>query len=266
MCGRYGLNVNANDLATVYRAIGEDIDGWTPQYSIAPSNTVPILLALPGDPDRDDPRAVPTRPAAPAAVPAAENAVRILEPARWGFRPAWANESGPRPINARLETVASNGMFRASFRAHRAIVPMTGYYEWTPGRGKTKIPHWIHGDAGLLHAAGVTATTTTDGVATTTVAIITTTGTDRAGEIHDRMPVFLTPEILDEWLAPGSLDPTEAEGLVHLAGEQARQIAATLDSHRVDPRVNSVARIDPSDSTLISPADPALIAPVQTLF
>ncbi|MCI1747130.1 MAG: SOS response-associated peptidase [Acidipropionibacterium sp.] len=195
MCGRYGLNVNANDLATVYRAIGEDIDGWTPQYSIAPSTTVPILLALPGDPDQDDPRAAPPRPAAPAAVPAAENAVRILEPARWGFRPAWANESGPRPINARLETVASNGMFRASFRAHRAIVPMTGYYEWTPGRGKTKIPHWIHGDAGLLHAAGVTATTTTDGVATTTVAIITTTGTDRAGEIHDRMPVFLTPEI-----------------------------------------------------------------------
>lgn len=257
MCGRYGLNVGGADLAQAYQAIGEDIGGWTPQYSIAPTTTVPILFALPADSDQDGSPAAPAVPVGPAAARAASS-VRALEPARWGFRPLWATEPGPRPINARLETVATNGMFRASFRAHRVIVPMTGYYEWTPGRAGTKIPHWIHGDGTLLNAAGLTATTTTEGASTTTVAIITTTGTDRAGEIHDRMPVFLTEEILDEWLVPGTLDPTETMGLVRLAGEQARRIATSLNSHLVDPRINSVRRIDP--------ADPTLIDPVQTLF
>ncbi len=239
MCGRYGLSVGSADLARAYHAVGDDIAGWSPQYSIAPSTVVPILVPRPeGDGSADPP------------------GTRALEPARWGFRPSWAARSGPRPINARLETVSTNGLFRTAFRSHRAVVPMTGYYEWTPGPGRTKIPHWIHADGRLLSAAAVTADSPDDGLRT--VAIVTTTGSDRAGEIHDRMPVFLADEALDEWLQPGRLDPTGAEGLVHLAAEQARRIAGRLDSRQVDPRVNSVRRIDP--------ADPSLIDPVPTLF
>lgn len=244
MCGRYGLNVGATDLMRVYQAIGRDIEGWTPTYSVAPSTTIPILIAVP----EEAPHEIEPETREPAAA-------RALEPATWGFRPFWAKAGGPRPINARLETVATNGMFRTSFRSHRAIVPMTGYFEWTPSKAKTKIPHWIHADGQLLNAAAITSTTSTEGVSTTTTAIITTTGTDRAGEIHDRMPVFLAEDALDEWLDPEKLDLDQAEGLVQLAGAQAEQIATTLDSYRVDPRVNNVRRIDPSDPTLIEPAE-----------
>lgn len=251
MCGRYGLNVDANDLMRVYQAIGRDIEEWTPRYSVAPSNTVPILIALPGE----LPTEIPA-PQEPAAARTREPAVaRALEPAVWGFRPFWAKEGRPRPINARLETVATNGMFRSSFRAHRAIVPMTGYYEWTPGPGRTKIPHWIHADGALLHAAAVTTSGRSEEGEARTVAIVTTTGTDRAGEIHDRMPVFMTADCLDDWLAPGKLEPQEGEELVHLAADQARRVASSLSSYRVSPRVNSVARIDPHDPTLIDPAE-----------
>lgn len=55
---------------------------------------------------------------------------RTLESARWGFKPSWAKDMGPQPINARFETGASNGMFRAAFASSRGKVPMSGYYEW----------------------------------------------------------------------------------------------------------------------------------------
>ena len=55
---------------------------------------------------------------------------RTVEFARWGFKPAWAKEMGPRPIKARFETAHTNGMFRAGFASSRAVVPMTGYFEW----------------------------------------------------------------------------------------------------------------------------------------
>lgn len=36
-----------------------------------------------------------------------------------------------------------------------------------------------------------------------TSTIITRTGEDSAGEVHDRMPVFLTPVARGAWLKPG---------------------------------------------------------------
>lgn len=38
-----------------------------------------------------------------------------------GLWPSWTKERGPRPINARLETAASNGMFRSAFASARAL-------------------------------------------------------------------------------------------------------------------------------------------------
>ncbi|AXE37394.1 Putative SOS response-associated peptidase YedK [Acidipropionibacterium virtanenii] len=239
MCGRYGLSLGAEDLARVYQAIGDDIDGWTPHYSVAPSTTIPVLRARP-DEDAGSP-----------------DGIRVLEPARWGFKPSWAKEKGPRPINARLETVATNGMFRNAMRSARCVVPMTGYYEWTEEGGK-KVPHWIHADGRLLNAVSVAAASRTDDGWLVTVAIVTTTATDSAGQVHDRMPVFLDEDDLDEWLTPGKLDETGVNGLVSLAGEDAARIAGHLDTYRVDPRVNNVRRIDPSA--------PDLIEPVEDLF
>lgn len=36
--------------------------------------------------------------------------------------------------------------------------------------------------------------------------VITRTGQDSAGEVHDRMPVFLTSDVWSDWLNPDKLD------------------------------------------------------------
>ena len=42
----------------------------------------------------------------------------------WGFVPSWADDfdEGPRPINARAETVDENNLCRLSFEKRRALV------------------------------------------------------------------------------------------------------------------------------------------------
>ena len=68
-----------------------------------------------------------------------------LEPVMWGLLPRWAKEGekGPRPINARAETVATNKLFAPLLRTKRCLVPCDGYYEWkTVPTGKQ--PYLIH--------------------------------------------------------------------------------------------------------------------------
>ena len=39
--------------------------------------------------------------------------------------------------------------------------------------------------------------------------IITRSARDVSGEIHDRMPVFLTPDVWEQWLRPAKISDTE---------------------------------------------------------
>ena len=73
-----------------------------------------------------------------------------------GLKPGWAKPGGPAAINARLESVAGNGMFRSAFASQRCLVPMAGYYEWQQMEDG-KQPDFIHGDGEVLAADGVYA-------------------------------------------------------------------------------------------------------------
>ncbi|WP_373688605.1 SOS response-associated peptidase family protein [Cutibacterium modestum] len=52
----------------------------------------------------------------------------IFLPRGVGFLTRLAKESEPRPINARFETVAGDGIFRAAMASRQCIVPMTGVF------------------------------------------------------------------------------------------------------------------------------------------
>ena len=233
MCGRYVLEVDAEGLLRSYAAQPAAAFDWDPAFSIAPRTTAPVVRE---HCDEDG------------------QLRRTIERARWGFHPAWAKDKGPRPLNARFETAASTGMFRAAFASSRAVVPMSGYFEWV-ARSDGKQPYYVHAaDGQQLHAAGLTtATRTEDGGWDVTFTVITREARDAAGEVHDRMPAFLDEALLGEWLAPGALDAPQREQLHGVLGAVSEEVASTLVTHPVSRAVNNVRTLDRTDPSLIAP-------------
>ncbi|WP_152351525.1 SOS response-associated peptidase [Brachybacterium subflavum] len=237
MCGRFVLDYDEAGLLHAYvatKADREDPD-WSPVFSIAPSTLVPVVRE-----HFDDEGELQ----------------RTLEPARWGLRPSWAKEKGPRPINARFETVTSNGMFKGSFTSQRVVVPMSGYYEWVEQEDGTKQPYYVHPEkGGLLNAAGLAAARKEGEDWQVTFTIITREAKDAAGDVHDRMPAYLPDEKLGEWLAPGKLDDDEKADLHQGLGEVSEEIAKTLVTYPVDRQVNNARKVDRTDPSLIEPVE-----------
>lgn len=135
---------------------------------------------------------------------------RQVTPLAWGLLPFWAKAKGlqGKTINARIETVAEKNAFRAAFKKRRCIIPMAGYYEWSanPEDGK-KDPWFIHAKGPLL-AAGLwedTSPLLPDGNLGT-FTIITGDSSGVSADIHDRMPVWLQPGQIDDWMAAGADD------------------------------------------------------------
>jgi putative SOS response-associated peptidase YedK len=160
-------------------------------------------------------------------------------------------------FNARIESLATNGLWKGAFASSRCIVPMLGYYEWEDrveyGK-KVKQPHFIHGQASTLAAAGIYTARKVDDEWVISTAIITREARDASGEIHDRMPVFLTPAVYEEWLSPHKLaDDAEKEHVLSLLAGVSDQMAATITTHTVDRRVNNSRTVIPNDKTLIDP-------------
>lgn len=62
---------------------------------------------------------------------------RSLDPIKWGFVPNWCREPKPklRPINAKVETVATSCMFAEAYERRRCIVPVDGFFEWRALKG-----------------------------------------------------------------------------------------------------------------------------------
>ncbi|WP_263310291.1 SOS response-associated peptidase [Brachybacterium atlanticum] len=181
---------------------------------------------------------------------------RRLELARWGLHPAWAKDKGPRPMNARMETIATNGMFRGPFSSGRAIVPMTSYYEWVEADDGGKDPYVIrHPEGKLLNAAGLTAARKAeDGEYwDVTFSIVTREARDAGGEVHDRMPVFLADEAVGEWLAPGKLEPERKDSLLAMINDVSTTVAAELETYAVDRKVNNVRTLDRTNPSLVEP-------------
>ena len=105
---------------------------WPANYNVAPTQDVPVAASRGGQ--------------------------RSIETVRWGMVAPYAKEFGGKPtINARIETVATNGMFKGPFREHRVVVAALGYYEWQD-REDGKQPYFIHLPGEPLALAGIVRT------------------------------------------------------------------------------------------------------------
>ncbi|MFT4284586.1 MAG: SOS response-associated peptidase family protein, partial [Protaetiibacter sp.] len=184
--------------------------------------------------------------------------LRELELAMWDWPKPPGRPSGAPIINARLEKLAER-FWVGAFSNSRALVPMSGYVEWTGEKGD-KQPHYLHGD-GLLAAAALTWTVDVDGRRQRVFVVVTREARDASGEVHDRMPAFLEEDLWDQWLSPEPLTvqgrPEEsarrrAELLEQLEASSAA-IASTIRTRLVDRRINNSRTVDPYDPTIIDP-------------
>ena len=156
---------------------------------------------------------------------------RVLLPATWGYV-----ASGRPLINVRGEQVGSGAGFREAFRSRRCVVVTDGFFEWTPARA----PFWYHrGDGGLLLLAGLhqPADGTAPGTPRPRFTILTTRPNKLVAAVHNRMPVVIEEDRLDDWL---TAPPAEIAALIAPAPEH------TLIATPVSRRVNSVKHDDPA--------------------
>ena len=167
---------------------------------------------------------------------------RVLLPAVWGFL------AGPRAlINVRGEALASGTTFRDAFRTSRCVVVSDGFLEWNAA----KSPFWYHrADGGLLLLAGICqpargsavsaapdgAPRPTDAVSRPRFAVITTRPNQVVSQVHNRMPVVLERDRVDDWLTGA---PTAATTALLAPAAEDRLLATPLSR-----RINSVKHDD----------------------
>ena len=101
---------------------------------------------------------------------------------------------GTLVINARAETAAEKPLFRDSVRSRRCLIPSTGFYEWDGQKRKYlfTLPR-----EGALYMAGLYDRRGSEEC----YCILTTAPNASMRPIHDRMPLILTGEQRQRWLA-----------------------------------------------------------------
>jgi putative SOS response-associated peptidase YedK len=235
MCGRFVVAGATADLVTMFDV---DLPGENlpmPSFNVAPTDRVPIVIDT-----------------IPKGSEEGAEPVRRLEGARWGLVPAWAKDVsvGVTAFNARIESAAEKSHFKTAVKKRRAIVPATGYYEWRTIDG-VKTPHFIHlPDGEPLVFAGLYEWWRNPAAADDapdkwllSTSVLTRASTGRLADIHDRMPVFLSPELIDEWLDPAA---EGSEELLQEVSQGGAEMEQRIEFHEVDRAVGNVKNNSPA--------------------
>lgn len=184
MCGRYALDADIDLLIERYKAIIAEREIST-KREIFPTDSQPIIT---------------------------ENNGRKLEIAKWGFAPHYAK----RPlINARGETVHEKPTFRRSFLNGRCLVPATAFFEWEQIDSRKLKRKISVEDVSIFSMAGLYEDfLDKEGNKFRAYTILTIDANSQMAEIHDRMPVILSPKDEERWLYLGQNDIEELKKLI----------------------------------------------------
>lgn len=224
MCGRFSQAYTWGEIYAFSQPLTEPASparNLQARYNIGPTTTIDIIVRT--------------------------EAGREIWKARWGLIPPWHKGSlnGVIPhINARVEKVDTNGLFKRAYVKNRCIIPASGFYEWT-GPDKDKTPHFISAKRGaILGFAGIWERWRDEnGEEVISASIITRDANDWMSKIHTRMPAMLHPDAFEAWL-DGS------------AGKEVlMRPPPELQEWTVDRRMNK---------TGVGNDDPVTAAPVET--
>jgi putative SOS response-associated peptidase YedK len=219
MCGRFTLT--DDNRQRVADALGVPVDqlieeDYRPRWNIAPTDTHWIVR-----------------------MPHEE---RELLPARWGFVQFGSKDAkrAASQINARAETIESRPAYRNAWRrSRRCAIPADGFFEWV-GPKEHRQPIWFHrpDHAIFLFAGLYESWQPTPNTWQRTFTIITTTPNAAVETVHDRMPVILPEDRVDDWLFQGHEPDAVREFLVPAPD-------GLLVATPVSTRANSVKNDDP---------------------
>src|SRR5690348_12552962 len=115
MCGRFVQKTPLGDIQVLFETVGAP-PNMPPRYNAAPTDNLAVVRFNP------------------------QSRTRALDLLRWGLVPLWAKDPsfGPKCINARRETVATNNIFRDAFERRRCLIPADAFYEWRKPEGAAK--------------------------------------------------------------------------------------------------------------------------------
>jgi putative SOS response-associated peptidase YedK len=191
MCGRFTLFVPGEAVAQAFRL--PEVPRLAPRYNIAPTQPVAAVRISPRSGQRE------------------------LTHFTWGLIPRWAKDPtiGSRMINARSETAAEKPSFRAAFKYRRCLVPADGFYEWQRVNGGKQPVRIQMADGGLFAIAGLWESwSSPEGSEIESCTLLTTDPNELLAQVHNRMPVILSPDDYDLWLDPGVQQPAEVQDLL----------------------------------------------------
>lgn len=182
MCGRFSQAYTWREIYEFSQPLtvqSEPARNQQARYNIGPTTLIDIIVQTP--------------------------AGREIWKARWGLIPPWHKGSlkGVIPhINARIEKVDTNNLFKRAYVRNRCIIPASGFYEWTTEENGDKTPHYISAkDGTILAFAGIWERWRDENGEEVISASIITRDADRFMEsIHNRMPAMLHPNDFDDWL------------------------------------------------------------------
>ncbi|HKE65347.1 MAG TPA: SOS response-associated peptidase [Micromonosporaceae bacterium] len=245
MCGRYATTRSAADLTALFEAADLTDGALEADYNVAPTDPVPVIRM------------------------SVRNGGRVLDVARWGLVPSWAEDRrvGARMINARAETVRAMKAFAIPFARRRCLIPATGWYEFTPradgataavdnaagrvrsgssGRSRprtgAKQPYFMTPrDRSPVVFGGLWTVWTEPGAdeRLLTCSIVTTAAVGDLQHVHSRMPLVLAPDRWASWL-------TATRDLDTLLAPPSEELVAALEIRAVGPAVGDVRNDGPA--------------------
>ena len=148
----------------------------------------------------------------------------VLQPMMWGLVPPWHAGQDPKSHglttnNCRLENVMTSKLYSPSLAKRRCVVVCEGFYEWDRSGG-VKQPYLVYRAGGeVVYMAGLYSVWRGgDGAPVYNYTIITRESNKILSWLHHRMPAFLSPHQISDWLDQ-AITPTQALDMLALPRE-----------------------------------------------
>lgn len=138
-------------------------------------------------------------------IASSQSGSRKVYPMLWGFTLPGA--SAPL-INCRVETAAQKQTWKEAWQSHRCIIPCSYYFEWEhitrpDGKTKTGSKYMIQPRGSeVCYFAGLYRIEEFRDLKYPVFTILTREPSPELRKIHDRMPVILPREMVENWIRP----------------------------------------------------------------